>query len=195
VLITCSSAVIDTLNTTLASSTIGIAFLYCTYAERNDQTIEQLLGSLIQQLLFRHNPIPDDILELYDSHRRSNSRPDLTELSNHLASVASLFSKVYIAVDTLDECDDETRRSLLAQLRCLNSHVQLFFTSRPVGKFEILDDVQFEVHAQEEDMRKYLSAKIKQEFFLAKLCAKNPDLEKEILDKIIAKADRMLVAR
>jgi hypothetical protein len=42
-------------------------------------------------------------------------------------------------------------------------------------------------------MRKYLSAQIKQEPGLLELCAKDRDLEDEILKKIIAKADGMSV--
>jgi hypothetical protein len=177
---------------------VATAFLYCTYAERNDQTIEQLLGSLIQQLLLWQSIIPKDIVELYNSHKRFNTRPDIAELSTHLRSVASLFSKVYIVVDALDECDEanKTRSSLLIQLQSLEKHIQLFFTSRPLGEIESLRDAaQFKICAQEDDMRKYLSAKIQQERRLAELCTKYGDLEEEILDKIIVKADGMSVCR
>jgi hypothetical protein len=176
---------------------VAIAFLYCTYAERHAQTIEQLLGSLIQQLLLQ-SIIPEDFVDLYNSHKRSNTRLDLVELSTRLKSVASLFSKVYIVVDALDECNeaDKTRSSLLIQLRSLAKHVQLFFTSRPLGEIESLRDAAiFKIRAQEDDMRKYLSAKIQQEGHLTELCTKHRDLKEEILDKIIAKADGMLVYR
>src|SRR5204862_3631171 len=121
ILISLSSAVIDTLNKKLTSSKVGMAFLYCSYAERMDQTIEELIGSLIQQLTLRQHVIPEDILALYASHNRSNTRPDYAELSKHLHSSVSRFSKVYIIVDALDECNEEnkTRSSLLAQLRSL----------------------------------------------------------------------------
>ncbi|EXA32209.1 hypothetical protein FOVG_16580 [Fusarium oxysporum f. sp. pisi HDV247] len=192
-----ASIIIDTVKKTLASSKVGIAFLYCVYAERNDQIIDQLLGSIIQQLLLQQSIIPEDLLELYNSHKRFNTPPHLDELSKHLGSIVSLFSKVYIVVDALDECDDthKTRSSLLAQLQNLDAHVQLFFTSRPLEEI-LLDAVQFKVTAQEDDMRKYLSAQIKQEPRLAKLCAHNGGLEDEILDKIIARVDGMfLLAR
>lgn len=189
-----SSVVIDTIKITLASSTVGLAFLYCVYAERFDQTIDQLLGSLIQQLLLQQNVIPEDVRKLYNSHKLSNTRPDLAELSKHLGSIVSLFSRVYIVVDALDECDEsnKTRSSLLAHLRNLDTHVQLLFTSRPLEE-TLPDAVQFEVTAQEDDMRRYLSAQIKKEPGLAKLCNDNGDLQEEILDKIIAKAGGMSV--
>jgi hypothetical protein len=152
-LIALSSAVIDTVNTKLTSSKMGMAFLYCSYAEKMDQTIEELVGSLIQQLLLRQHVIPKDVLEFYNSHKRYNTPPDYAELSEHLRSLVSLFSKVYIIVDALDECDEgnKTRSSLLAQLRNLDRRVQLFFTSRRLGDIENLlsGAVQFEIRAQE----------------------------------------------
>ncbi|KAF3903201.1 Ankyrin-1 [Dactylellina cionopaga] len=108
-----------------------------------------------------------------------------------------MFSKVYIVVDALDECDDNnnTRSSLIYTLQNLDSRVQLVFTSRPLEDI-LLDAVQFQVSAQEDDMRKYLRARVKEEHRLVKLCADNEGLEDEILDKIIARVDGMfLLAR
>jgi ankyrin repeat domain-containing protein 50 len=158
--------------------------------------LEQLLGSLIQQLLFQQSTIPKDIIELYNSHIHSNTGPDLQELSTHLKLVVSLFTKVYIVVDALDECDESnrTRTSLLTQLENLEKSVQLLFTSRPLGEIESLRDAtQVKIRAQEDDMRKYLSDRIPHEHRLAELCRKHDGLEEEIVNKIISKADGMLV--
>ena len=135
------------------------------------------------------------ISELYDSHKINNTQPSLAELSEHLSSVISLFTKVYIVIDALDECEDiqRTRTSLLAEMQNLSTHVQLFFTSRPLEDI-LLNAVQFEIVAQEDDMRKYLSAQIQREQRLSKLCADNEGLEDEILSKIIKKVDGMFVS-
>lgn len=153
-----------------------------------------MLGSIIQQLLLRQNVIPKDVQELYDLHKRSNTQPDLAELSMHLDSIVSLFFRVYIVVDALDECDEsnKTRSTLLNHLQSLGLHVQLLFTSRPLGEVP-LDAVQFEVTAQEDDMRKYLRFQIKKEAGLAKLCHDNGGFEDEIFDKLIARAGGMSV--
>ena len=144
--------------------------------------------------LLQQNVIPEDVRKLYDSHKRSDTRPHDAELSERLGSIVSLFSRVYIVVDALDECDEsnKTRSSLLAHLRNLDTHVQLLFTSRPLEE-TLPDAVQFEVTAQEDDMRRYLGAQIKKESGLAKLCNDNRGLQEEILDKIIAKAGGMSV--
>ena len=192
VLTSLSSVVIETINTTLTSPSIGVAFLYCVYAERGDQTADQLLCSVIQQLVRAQNFILGDIRELYHKHHRSNIRPDLAEISKTLESVASLFSRVYIVVDALDECNNsnKTRDSLLSCLWKLDVHVQLLFTSRPLDE-TIPKAVQFQVTAQETDMCKYLSGQIQKEPGLAKLCAKHQGLQEEVLDKIITKVGGM----
>lgn len=171
-----------------------MAFLYCVYGERERQTINQLLGSVIQQLLLQQSFIPEDVRALYTSHKRVNTHPNLGELSRCLGSVVSLFPKVYIVIDALDECDDEneTRTYLLAQLQKLETHVHLFFTSRPLENI-LVGSKKFEVRAQEGDMRKYLNAQIERKDRLNKMCVKNNGLRDNILNKIIAKADGMLV--
>ena len=188
-----ASAVISTLETEVASPEVGTAYLYCTHAERDKQNIEEMIGSLIQQLL-RQRPVPKDTLKLYSSHEDFNTRPSLAELSAQLELLTSMFSAVYIVVDALDECPESnnTRRSLIAQLRKLNPQVRLLFTSRPLGIIEDLKDAaRFPIVSPEEDMRKYISTQIHQEHRLLALCQKHTDLEAEILDKIIAKADGM----
>ncbi|KAI0965301.1 Pfs, NACHT and ankyrin domain protein [Xylaria arbuscula] len=184
-----ASIVINTLGEKSASSKEGIAFLYCVYAERNDQSIEQIIGSIIQQLLRQQNAIPAKVLEKYDLHSHANTRPDLTELSECLDYIISQFSKIYIVVDAIDECDEisKTRTTLLSLLQSLDIRVQLLFTSRPL--VDILPDaVRFEVTAQKDDIHKYLSAQIELESNLAELCAKHGSLERDIIDKITAKA-------
>ncbi|KAK6503788.1 hypothetical protein TWF481_008794 [Arthrobotrys musiformis] len=177
-------------------SKAGIAFLYCTYAERNIQTIERLVGSIVRQLIVQLQciDIPLSVLELYNQHKRSKTHPSTNELSKELCSLVFRFPKVYIIVDALDECDDtnKTRSLLLSQLQRLAPHVQLFFTSRPLENIQ-LDAIQFKVTAQEDDMRKYLSAMIKDEPLLTKFCADYEGLEDEILKRIVKKANGLFL--
>jgi hypothetical protein len=160
-----------------------------------DQRIEELIGSLIQQLLLGQPTIPKDVHDLYASHHRSNTQPDLSELSKLLHSSVEAFSNVYIIVDALDECDEggKRRSQLLSYLLSLDSRVRLFFTSRPLGDVEDLlpSAVRFKIRAQDPDMHKYITAQIDREPNLARLCKKNEDLRDEISQKIIAKADGM----
>jgi hypothetical protein len=187
------SAVIDLLETKCDYAQVARAFVYCNYAERNDQTIEQLLGSLIQQLL-RQCPIPTETREVYKLHKDSKTRSDLNILSTQLRLIVARFSLVYIIVDALDECGDvdKTRSMLLQQLEGLAGNVKVLVTSRPLGDISSLEKaVRFEIVAQEDDMHKYITAQIKQETQLLDLCKKDKNLERDILDQIVKKAHGM----
>ncbi|KFA45537.1 hypothetical protein S40293_06581 [Stachybotrys chartarum IBT 40293] len=107
---------------------------------------------------------------------------------------------VYFVIDALDECIEAngTRSALLTHLVNLDAvKTQLLFTSRPLGRIKILQEAtEFEIMAQGGDMRQFLKGQIAQESRLADLCAKHAELEEEITEQIIAKADGMfLLAR
>ena len=187
------SAVIDSLEAKRNYSKVARAFIYCNYAERNEQTIEQLLGSLIQQLL-RQCPIPNETREVYNLHKDSKTRCGINVLTTQLKLLVAQFSTAYIVVDALDECEDvnKTRSTLLKQLEALATHVRILVTSRPLGDITSLEKaVKFEIIAQEGDMHKYITAQIQQENQLLDLCRKDENLERDILDQIVKKAHGM----
>jgi ankyrin repeat domain-containing protein 50 len=190
-LTTTSAAAIDTLEAECVHSQVGKAFIYCNYAERSEQSIEQLLGSLIQQLL-RQCKIPDHISQFYN--KSSGKRPDANELASHLQQVIAKFSTVYIVIDALDECEDvnKTRSTLLSHMKSLPSQVRIMFTSRPLGEVDTLQTAKkFEVMAQAEDIHKYIVAQMARESHLVELCAKDAALERDIVDQISQKAGGM----
>jgi hypothetical protein len=153
-----------------------------------------LLGSIIRQLINQQTDIPEDVRELYHEHTRDGLQPNLAEFSKLLRSITSHFSRVYIIVDALDECNEieKTGSFLLEQLQGLKPHVQLFLTSRPHEE-HISSAVEFKVAAQEDDIRKYLSAQISQTSNLASPCTEDERLREDIIDKIIKQSGEMLV--
>lgn len=188
-----SAAAIDILEAKCVHSQVGKAFIYCNYAERSEQSIEKLLGSLIQQLL-RQCKIPDHISQLYTLNKTSGKRPDANELASQLQQVIAKFSTVYIVIDALDECEDvnKTRSTLLSHMKSLPSQVRILFTSRPLGEVDTLQTAQkFEVVAQAEDIHKYVVAQMARESHLVELCAKDAALERDIVDQISQKAGGM----
>ena len=118
----------------------AVAFIYCMYAERHKQTIEQLTGSLIQQLL-RQCQLPVCVPEFYGLWNTKSARPGLDDLSDFHRVVASRFTKVYLVVDALDKCNeaDGTLEYLLDHLLRLESEkTQILFTLRPLDSIRSL---------------------------------------------------------
>lgn len=83
---------------------VGIAYIYCNFMRQSEQTVDRLLASLLKQLCQTRPPLPDCLKDLYEHHQRRRTRPSFTEISNTIRSVASLYYKVFIIVDALDEC-------------------------------------------------------------------------------------------
>jgi hypothetical protein len=130
-----TSIVIDYLNTRFSNDlTIGSAYIYCNFRRQDKQTSYDLLASLLKQLTQGQASLPDSVKSLYDKHKITHKRPSLDEISKTLQSVAAMYSRVFIAVDALDEYQESNggRATFLSEIfnlqeRCLAS---LFATSR-----------------------------------------------------------------
>ncbi|KAH7190174.1 hypothetical protein DER44DRAFT_903943 [Fusarium oxysporum] len=143
----------------------GIAYIYCNFRRQDEQKAENLLGSLLKQLAQRRSSLPASVKDLYDRHKKTQTRPSFDEISVTLHSVAATYSKVFIVVDALDECQisDDNRTRFLDKVFKLqdNAVANIFVTSRPS---EISNSFSKglcrTISATNEDILTYLNAKI-----------------------------------
>ncbi|KAJ4172665.1 hypothetical protein NW754_002868 [Fusarium falciforme] len=98
-----SSVVIDHLRQQCNDPTIGIAFVYCDYKDRLNQTPSNLLSSLARQLARRKQVLPKEVKDLYNKHAKNETIPSLDEYSTLFSQLVTSFSKTFIIVDGLDE--------------------------------------------------------------------------------------------
>src|SRR4051794_20430339 len=111
---------------------IGVAYIYCDYAEVEDQTAENIIACLAKQLSLRKTTIPGQAQKLYEQYDRGSTRPDLNKLPEILRKLCIGFRQVFFVLDALDECEEKNRKSLLAQLEKVDHPTARFFlTSRP----------------------------------------------------------------
>jgi Cdc6-like AAA superfamily ATPase len=157
-----TSIVVQELTTRFSNDpTISIAYLYCSFKRHDEQKAKDLLASLLKQLAQVQPSLPDSIKSLYDNHNLKHTRPSLDELSKILQSVATIYSRVFIIVDALDECReaDGDRAKLLADISNLqvNSKVNLFATSRIIPDIEknFKNCLLLEICANHEDIWNY----------------------------------------
>jgi len=181
----------------LPSSNIGLAFIYCNYKERDSQTLANLIASLVQQLVQRSSTITDEVRALYAHHRSRKTRPGDAEYSKILRSLVASFSYVYIVVDALDECNesDGTRSKLIRELQRSPAHLHLLCTSRHFGDIEksFTGASRLEIRASDTDVETYLLARISDESSLTEFCERDKTLERDIVEKVVEKADGMSV--
>ncbi|CCD49686.1 hypothetical protein BofuT4_P093940.1 [Botrytis cinerea T4] len=190
-----ASAIVDDLETRFSASNVGIAFIYCNYAEKI--SIAEYIASIIQQLIRQRYVIPDYVLDLYHKHRSMGTNINATEAVHLLHSLVSEFPRLYIVVDALDECEEtkKTRTNLIRQLQNLPSNAHLLLTSRRLGDIEekLSDYPHLEIRASDDDVRAYLEARIDTEENILKFCKKDPTLRKTIIGKIAEKAHGMFL--
>jgi hypothetical protein len=112
------SLVLDELLSAVGDEDIGVAYVYLDYADRQAQTIDNLIASLAKQLSLWGKGC-EDIKSLYEQCQRGKSRPDLSKLEATLQTVCNRFKRVFFVFDALDECEDNIRRLLLLKFKSL----------------------------------------------------------------------------
>jgi hypothetical protein len=175
---------------------VGIAYVYCSFKRNHEQKLEDLLLSLLKQLAQGQTAIPNPLKQLYDRHKSKNTRPSLDEISRVLHSVTALYSKVFIIVDALDECQviDKCRTRFLSEIFNIQAkyNARLFATSRFIP--EIMQKFEgsrpLEICASPEDVKRYLESHMSP---LPAFVGRNLDLQEEIKLAITGANDGMYV--
>jgi hypothetical protein len=188
------SVVINYLERTFKQENVGIAYIYCTYREQN-QTAGNLVASLLKQLIQQRPAIPGNIRDLYRHHRSRQTHPPLSEYSRLLQAELRHFLKVFIVIDALDECSEESRirEHFLAEVQKLLPMVRLLVTSRHIldikHKFE--GAARLGICASDGDLKRYLESRIESQHPLASYARTDPTLRSDVLTTIIKRAHGM----
>ncbi|KAH6705255.1 ankyrin repeat-containing domain protein [Leptodontidium sp. MPI-SDFR-AT-0119] len=192
-----TSIVVEELNTRFRNdNSVGIACIYYNFRRQDEQKIDGLLASLLKQLAESQPSLPGTVKELYNQHKTKRTRPSLEEISRSLQAVTTLYSRVFIIVDALDECQisDGCRQRFLSGLFNLQAKcgANLFATSRPIASIEkeFEGNSKLEIRASEEDVRRYLDGHM---FRLPRFVARSLKLKEEIKTNIVNAVDGMFL--
>ncbi|KAK6513068.1 hypothetical protein TWF506_009231 [Arthrobotrys conoides] len=127
---------------------------------------------MLKQLARQQCSLPEDLKELYDSCRSTTgARPTVEKIVTVLSSVVALYSRVFIVVDAIGECQrhpNYCREKLLSTIFHLHAvyGINIFVASRHIK--EIIEDFMeqgssiLEVRVDDEDLRLYLDSRINQ---------------------------------
>lgn len=192
-----TSIVVEELHTRFRGDTsIGIAYLYCNFRRRDEQQIADMLCSLVRRLAATQASIPESVKTLHDLHRPLESRPPIDVVSRTLRSVVATYSKVFIIIDALDECDNSQggRIALLSELLGLQETymVNLFTTSRFIPEIaeRLQGSISLEIRASDHDVMRYLDSQI---FRLPSFIQHNASLQENVKSEILEAVDGMYV--
>jgi len=193
-----TSIVIDHLRTKFCDgNSIGVTYLYCHYKQK--QELADFFASLLKQLIQEQASLPRSMMALYKHCKNKQTRPSLNEILSVLYSVVADYSKAFIIIDALDECQVSSgdRRRLLSEIFDIQtkSGVNLFVTSRFIpdikDEFERRGSSLLEIRATDEDVRRYLDDHISQ---LPSFVLRSLELQENIKTRILKAVDGMYVA-
>jgi Cdc6-like AAA superfamily ATPase len=192
-----TSIVVEELSTRFQSdNSVVVVYVYCNFKRQNEQTLQHLLANVLKQLA-QGRSLPRSIKSLYDQYKSKNARPSVNDISKVLQSLAAEYSRVFILIDALDECqvNNSCQANLLSHILELQTKCEanIFATSRFIP--DIIDrfkgDLILEIRANEQDVQRYLKEHITE---LPRFVQRDSVLQQEICSKIVKAVDGMYVA-
>ncbi|KAI7065932.1 hypothetical protein KC327_g11264 [Hortaea werneckii] len=174
----------------------GLGAFYFTFSDKQKQSYEDLLRSLVEQLAWKQ----DGFARLQQAYENPNrGRPGRDELEKILLLSLRAYDQVFLALDALDESPEEndTRQWMLQRVEHLVqnvSNVKVLATSREVRdvqetmamlKAERINVADSKV---DKDIRKYVVSELSRDRRLSRLSSKTTSL---IEDTLSARADGM----
>ncbi|KAI7467228.1 hypothetical protein KC351_g14133 [Hortaea werneckii] len=174
----------------------GLGAFYFTFSDKQKQSYEDLLRSLVEQLAWKQDSY-SRLQQAFDNASRGRLGKD--ELEKILDLSFQAYDRVFITLDALDESPEENdiRQKMLKQLEKLVQNafnVKLLATSREVRdiqesmgmlKAERINVADSEV---DKDIRKYVVSELSKDRRLSRLSDKTTSL---IEDTLSARADGM----
>lgn len=184
-----TSIVVEYLISEFRHGDVGIAYIYCSYHRYDEQNTGDLLASILKQLAETQILLPESVKDLYKRHQSRRTRPSVDELYKTLQSIITVYSRVFIIVDALDESQtsNNTRVNFLLYLFDLQtrSGINIFATSRPVPDIyeKFKGSIEIEIRAHSGDVRNYLDNEISQsDSKLLDMCRE--DIKKKITEAV-----------
>ncbi|KAF8456509.1 hypothetical protein BDZ91DRAFT_839604, partial [Kalaharituber pfeilii] len=167
---------------------VGIACLYGDYRDQGSQTLNNILGSFLKQLLTAASQVPDTITSILESVQKQEKRVDNCDVIQILRLTIPLFDSIFLCIDAVDELEPQTRISLLKVIRSEFSTARIFLTGRPHVRSEIDKCLEMErrndieIMADQGDIKKCLLHHLALDTHPD---AMNEELENEILSTIL----------
>ncbi|CAI7644561.1 unnamed protein product [Penicillium bialowiezense] len=152
-----------------SDSSVGIAYVFCSFRYYDDprQSPDNILASIIRQLIRRLPLLPSTVQLLYEKHRSNGSRPSFNDLFKVFKDVVQTVSKqVFIIIDALDECKPAGISRILNKISETQAfgNLNLLSTSRSISAIEARFQGKpfLEIRATKDDVMIYLKARLEE---------------------------------
>ena len=159
---------IDALCDQAKKEDIAVACLYYDFLAQQEQTIANMMGAILKQLVGRGD-IPGNVREAFQEGKKEIGGRGLrvADLTRMLRIVVASLPQVFICIDALDECLPKNLPELLESLRDIVWEIpktRIFLTARSHVK-EIIQRyfakaIVLPISPNTEDIRNYLEMRL-----------------------------------
>jgi hypothetical protein len=142
-----------------------ITHFYFDYSVKKSAV--DVLASLLKQLASPLRNIPSCLQPLYRNFKPDGPRPDKAKLLQLFGDCAEEYPELFVFLDAFDECDPTLRWDIVWIIKHLHERrIKVWVTTQPRHldelRMEGLDDaIESKVKAQETDVTRYLSGRLK----------------------------------
>ena len=91
--------------------TVAIACLYCDYRDQSNQTLGNLLGSVVKQFLIAMSHVPDAVTEMLEPVQRQGKRFQMSDALLALKHTLPQLNYAFICIDAFDELEPRIRNT------------------------------------------------------------------------------------
>ncbi|CAH0038741.1 unnamed protein product [Clonostachys rhizophaga] len=180
----------------------AVAYFYCTYRDSRTFSASNILSSVAAQLA-RQDEKAYELLEAYYNELRLGDslpkNPTTKGLREILSTMSTLFNRVYIIIDGLDECDNEVEENvqcLLALARDSNmkKQVNIALLSRDEVFIRESLEIEFrviEIEAHTEDIQLYVASELEERIGSGRLRIRDMSLRGHIIAELVKGAKGM----
>lgn len=170
---------------------IGIAWIYCTFRARQQQTPGQMLASIAAQLVRQSEALKKVVSSM---KKNMEAEPRSDQVQEIFVQCKNTFTSIYIVIDALDEYSEDSHGwvPFIEALKSANLGANLFVTARPLPNIEqgFADVLKVEIMAQEEDITAYISSELESPV-LQKHILKDDELRNHIERQLLEKSQGM----
>ena len=185
-----SSLVIDSLCDQAGTRNFTVACFYFDCAAQKEQSLTNVLGAVLKQVVRGLGGIPEEISRAYQNRNSviGGGGPPLADIVAMLQTTSSK-KPTFICIDALDECAEGYRAKLLDSLNQIlqkSPGTRIFVTGRPYIRSEIGKQLagrvaNVAVGPKRDDIIRYINTRLGED---TKPDAMDPQLKADILRKI-----------
>ena len=150
------------------SKTQAVGYIYFDYNDPNSFEAENIIRTLLKQLLFNLRAVPDILEKLYDDCKDKGKSADVATLKEQLLLNISKFHTVFLLFDALDEIlADRSKDVTLLMSDLGKAGSKIFCTSRintERVRAELGNPVVHEMRANHQDIVCYITTRLDREY-------------------------------